>query len=147
MGYWVSGSRTPFSGCGDLVTSTMGAQEEMPDAEAIKTEPTQRSPSSESSGASPAGSEGSRGRKKERDRSITPKAEADGEHEKGGEDELSAGGKPRKRKRSRKGLEKNFPCPWGGCGKSYSRAEHLYRHQLNRMSYTCQRFSPAYHCL
>lgn len=40
--------------------------------------------------------------------------------------------KLRKRKRSRKGLDKNFICPQEACGKSYSRAEHLYRHQLNR---------------
>ena len=40
--------------------------------------------------------------------------------------------KHRKRKRSRKGLDKNFFCPQEDCGKSYSRAEHLYRHQLNR---------------
>ena len=40
--------------------------------------------------------------------------------------------KHRKRKRSRKGLEKTFFCPQEDCGKSYSRAEHLYRHQLNR---------------
>jgi hypothetical protein len=38
----------------------------------------------------------------------------------------------RKRRRSRKGLDKKFECPHEGCGKSYSRAEHLYRHQLNR---------------
>lgn len=38
----------------------------------------------------------------------------------------------RKRRRSRKGLDKKFECPFPGCGKSYSRAEHLYRHQLNR---------------
>lgn len=31
----------------------------------------------------------------------------------------------RKRRRSRKGLDKKFECPQGGCGKSYSRAEHL----------------------
>jgi hypothetical protein len=37
----------------------------------------------------------------------------------------------RKRRRSRKG-EKKFECPHDGCGRSYSRAEHLYRHQLNR---------------
>ncbi len=42
------------------------------------------------------------------------------------------GGIPRKRRRSRKGLDKKFECPHEGCGKSYSRAEHLYRHQLNR---------------
>ncbi|KAL2261139.1 hypothetical protein VTK26DRAFT_4651 [Humicola hyalothermophila] len=40
-------------------------------------------------------------------------------------------GPARKRRRSRKGLGKKFECPEKGCGKSYSRAEHLYRHQLN----------------
>ncbi|KAI1761098.1 fungal-specific transcription factor domain-containing protein [Hypoxylon sp. FL1150] len=40
-------------------------------------------------------------------------------------------GPVRKRRRSRKGLDKKFECPTEGCGKSYSRAEHLYRHQLN----------------
>lgn len=40
-------------------------------------------------------------------------------------------GPHRKRRRSRKGLDKKFECPTPGCGKSYSRAEHLYRHQLN----------------
>lgn len=41
----------------------------------------------------------------------------------------------KKRKRPRKiGPEKKFECKYEGCGKSYSRAEHLYRHQLNRMS-------------
>jgi hypothetical protein len=35
-------------------------------------------------------------------------------------------------------MDKKFPCPHEGCGKSYSRAEHLYRHQLNRKSiYLC----------
>ena len=38
----------------------------------------------------------------------------------------------KKRKRGRKGLDKKYLCPQDGCGKSYSRAEHLYRHQLNR---------------
>lgn len=41
-------------------------------------------------------------------------------------------GTPRKRRRSRKGLDKKFECPFEACGKSYSRAEHLHRHQLNR---------------
>ncbi|KAI1324164.1 fungal-specific transcription factor domain-containing protein [Xylariaceae sp. FL0255] len=40
-------------------------------------------------------------------------------------------GPARKRRRSRKGLDKKFECPTEGCGKSYSRAEHLHRHQLN----------------
>lgn len=34
-------------------------------------------------------------------------------------------GPSRKRRRSRKGLDKKFECPEPGCGKSYSRAEHL----------------------
>ncbi|RMJ24658.1 C2H2 finger domain protein [Aspergillus sp. HF37] len=43
-----------------------------------------------------------------------------------------AGGALRKRKRSRKiQPERKFECTFEGCGKSYSRAEHLYRHQLN----------------
>ncbi|KAL9124194.1 MAG: hypothetical protein Q9217_006454, partial [Psora testacea] len=71
-----------------------------------------------------------RGRRQERDRSSTAKAEDDsGDEKQDGDD--GTDGKPRKRKRSRKGLEKSFACPQLGCGKSYSRAEHLYRHQLN----------------
>lgn len=31
--------------------------------------------------------------------------------------------------------EKKYACPQEGCDKSYSRAEHLYRHQLNRRPY------------
>ncbi|KAL6233282.1 hypothetical protein BDW75DRAFT_193772 [Aspergillus navahoensis] len=39
---------------------------------------------------------------------------------------------PRKRKRTRKvQVDRKFDCSYEGCGKSYSRAEHLYRHQLN----------------
>lgn len=42
-------------------------------------------------------------------------------------------GSPKKRKRTRKAATgKKFECKHKGCGKSYSRAEHLYRHQLNR---------------
>ena len=44
-------------------------------------------------------------------------------------------GTHRKRKRSRKGLDKKYHCSHEGCAKSYSRAEHLYRHQLNRKSH------------
>ncbi|KAF1737899.1 Zinc finger protein klf1 [Beauveria bassiana] len=45
----------------------------------------------------------------------------------------SAPAKKRKRK-SRKGLEKRFICEIDACGKVYSRAEHLQRHQLNHNS-------------
>ena len=95
----------------------------------VKSETSYQSPPSSLSDVSQHDNEAARGRRQDRDRSTTTKAEDDSAEEKEGED---VNGKPRKRKRSRKGLEKNFPCPHQGCGKSYSRAEHLYRHQLNR---------------
>jgi hypothetical protein len=49
-----------------------------------------------------------------------------------GADNSAGPGSSKKRRRSRKGMDKKFECPHEGCGKSYSRAEHLYRHQLNR---------------
>jgi hypothetical protein len=39
---------------------------------------------------------------------------------------------PRKRKRTRREPDQKHVCNAPGCGKTYSRAEHLYRHQLNR---------------
>jgi hypothetical protein len=35
---------------------------------------------------------------------------------------------------SRKGAPRRFSCDYPNCGKLYSRAEHLQRHQLNRES-------------
>jgi hypothetical protein len=70
--------------------------------------------------ASPDSAETSRGRRRDR-------SEGDD-----GPDDGDGTGSSRKRRRSRKGLDKKFECPHEGCGKSYSRAEHLYRHQLNR---------------
>jgi hypothetical protein len=70
--------------------------------------------------ASPDSGE-TRGRRRDRDEDgDTGDGEGDGQ------------GSSRKRRRSRKGLDKKFECPHEGCKKSYSRAEHLYRHQLNR---------------
>lgn len=40
--------------------------------------------------------------------------------------------KPKKKRRVIKITDKKYECPQPDCGKSYSRAEHLYRHQLNR---------------
>ncbi|KAF2725737.1 hypothetical protein K431DRAFT_195007, partial [Polychaeton citri CBS 116435] len=51
----------------------------------------------------------------------------DAEHEL---DDL-AQAKPKKKRRIVKNADKKYECPQVGCGKSYSRAEHLYRHQLN----------------
>ncbi|KAL9107212.1 MAG: hypothetical protein Q9227_007836 [Pyrenula ochraceoflavens] len=48
------------------------------------------------------------------------------------EDQNTPKGSSKKRKRNSKvNPEKKFDCKHEGCGKSYSRAEHLYRHQLN----------------
>ena len=41
---------------------------------------------------------------------------------------------PRKKRRVIQSSDKKYICPHDGCGKRYSRAEHLYRHQLNRTS-------------
>lgn len=42
---------------------------------------------------------------------------------------------PSKRRRKVKAnADKKYECQHVGCGKTYSRAEHLYRHQLNRKS-------------
>jgi hypothetical protein len=50
--------------------------------------------------------------------------------------ELNSTEPPKKRRRVAKpNAEKKFECKHEGCGKSYSRAEHLYRHQLNRESH------------
>lgn len=76
--------------------------------------------------ASP-GQDESRGRRRTR--------EVDNGDDEQGDDQDNGGvGNSKKRRRSRKGLDNKFECPHEGCGKSYSRAEHLYRHQLNRMS-------------
>jgi len=41
---------------------------------------------------------------------------------------------PRKKRRVIQSSDKKYICPQQDCGKRYSRAEHLYRHQLNRTS-------------
>ena len=56
----------------------------------------------------------------------------------GGEDDADhevddlAESKPRKKRKMIQKGDKKYHCPNEECGKSYSRAEHLYRHQLNR---------------
>lgn len=85
--------------------------------------------------ASP-GRDEARGRRRNRENENGDSMDADNNGEDGGD----AGGSSRKRRRSRKGLDKKFECPHEGCGKSYSRAEHLYRHQLNHNP------KQIYHC-
>ena len=100
----------------------------------VKSEESYKSPASSLSDLSQHENGGTRGRRQDRERSATARADEESFDEKEIGTGLVASGKPRKRKRSRKGLDKNFACPQQGCGKSYSRAEHLYRHQLNRES-------------
>ncbi|MCJ1393121.1 hypothetical protein MMC18_005993 [Xylographa bjoerkii] len=97
----------------------------------VKTEKPIKSPPSSLSDVSIQDSESVRGRRQDRDSTDDGKVE-----DISGDDVKDTGSKPsngqhRKRKRSRKGLDKKYHCPQGDCGKSYSRAEHLYRHQLN----------------
>lgn len=69
-------------------------------------------------------------------------SDVDAEHE---VDEL-ADSKPKKKRRMIKLPDKKYECPQPDCGKSYSRAEHLYRHQLNRMCAPVRRQSVRYIC-
>ncbi|EXJ89774.1 hypothetical protein A1O3_02841 [Capronia epimyces CBS 606.96] len=46
------------------------------------------------------------------------------------ETDISASSEPRRRS-SRTEPRRRFECTYPGCGRHYSRAEHLYRHQLN----------------
>ncbi|KAI9692891.1 MAG: hypothetical protein M1822_004885 [Bathelium mastoideum] len=79
---------------------------------------------------SPTAVESPRGRRRTREQSQSDH-EGDENSETVGADGVEGTGSSRKRRRSRKGLDKKFVCPHETCNKSYSRAEHLYRHQLN----------------
>ena len=60
--------------------------------------------------------------------------DADGDGGGDGAHSSNSEGPARKRRRSRKGLDKKFECPEKGCGKSYSRAEHLYVDDMKKRS-------------
>jgi len=79
-----------------------------------------------------ASEERGRSRKRRRGGDDRGRCNDEGGNNSGTAEGSSTGGIPRKRRRSRKGLDKKFDCPHEDCGKSYSRAEHLYRHRLNR---------------
>lgn len=88
-----------------------------------------------------------RGRRRSRSDEDDDGAVVELKNEQVGDDDQNPGnssnsdaGPARKRRRSRKGLDKKFGCPHKDCGKSYSRAEHLYRHQLNHAP------KQIYHC-
>ncbi|KAK1820972.1 hypothetical protein LTR12_004525 [Friedmanniomyces endolithicus] len=72
-----------------------------------------------------------------------PKGEVEGERDAAFElDEVDdlADVKPKKKRKIIKNSDKKYQCPHSDCGKSYSRAEHLYRHQLNHAP------KQIYHC-
>ncbi|RDW92131.1 C2h2 finger-containing protein [Coleophoma crateriformis] len=94
----------------------------------------------------------SRGRQwsRPKEESVDEGAEASAEEAHEGHSSGPESGPTRKRRRSRKGLDKKFECPTEGCGKSYSRAEHLHkeRHfakgsQLSRKDSQLRRDSEA----
>ncbi|KAF4470764.1 hypothetical protein FALBO_2336 [Fusarium albosuccineum] len=96
---------------------------------------------------SPVDASNPSGRGRRRSRSLEndnaeQDGKTDGNHDgpNGASSNSDGPGPARKRRRSRKGLDKRFECTAEGCGKSYSRAEHLYRHQLNHNS------KQTYHC-
>lgn len=67
-----------------------------------------------------------RGRPRSRSEDDDSKTNDHGaDHAGDGANSSNSDGPSRKRRRSRKGLDKKFECPHEGCGKSYSRAEHL----------------------
>jgi hypothetical protein len=67
-----------------------------------------------------------RGRRRSRPSAKSKDGSGEGSPNEGADGHSSGtDGPSRKRRRSRKGLDKKFECPQEGCGKSYSRAEHL----------------------
>ncbi len=65
------------------------------------------------------------GRPRSRSHDKDSNDNADDEQGGDGGNSSNSDGPVRKRRRSREGLDKKFECPHEGCGKSYSRAEHL----------------------
>jgi hypothetical protein len=83
-------------------------------------------------GLGPSSPEEERSRGRRRSRELETDGDTkmtDGDEK---DDSITGPGRTRKRRRSRKGLDKKFECGHEDCTKSYSRAEHLHRHQLNR---------------
>lgn len=91
-----------------------------------------KGPPSSMSNISQPGGQSLRGRRQDSEQRLVARVDGNSGDDKEYSAEVITSQKHRKRKRSRKGLDKNFFCPQEDCGKSYSRAEHLYRHQLNR---------------
>ena len=110
-------------------------------ARKVKSEKALKSPPPSSSEGSQQDAESVRGRRQDRDSSEGAKVDEISDDDGEGPSSKSGNGQPRKRKRSRKGLDKKYHCPHEGCGKSYSRAEHLYRHQLNRKSWISSKWT------
>ena len=61
--------------------------------------------------------------------------------DKAGPSDPTAAQSPRRPSSSRTEGRRRFSCTYAGCGRDYSRAEHLYRHQLNRTALSIQTLS------
>ena len=66
---------------------------------------------------------------------IRPKGMVDEDDDAAWEVDGDIDAQPKKKRKVIKNGDKKYHCPHEDCGKAYSRAEHLYRHQLNR---TCR---------
>ena len=109
------------------------AIKQQPLLQKVKTEKSAlKSPPSSVTDGSQQDTESSRGRQDGRGSSEGANGDLGSGDETEGQASNQGSGGHRKRKRSRKGLDKKYHCSHEGCQKSYSRAEHLYRHQLNR---------------
>lgn len=64
---------------------------------------------------------------------IRPKGMVDEDDDATWEVDGDVDAQPKKKRKVIKNGDKKYHCPHEDCGKAYSRAEHLYRHQLNRM--------------
>jgi hypothetical protein len=65
-------------------------------------------------------------------RATSPPESEIGGHSGGNASSVGPGSGRQRRPRSRRDKDKRYTCDSPGCDKSYTRAEHLTRHQLNR---------------
>ncbi|KAI7479183.1 hypothetical protein KC351_g7727 [Hortaea werneckii] len=70
---------------------------------------------------------------------IRPDGRVDEDDDAAWEVDGDIGAHPKKKRKVMKDGDKKYHCPHEDCGKAYSRAEHLYRHQLNHTPKTIYR--------
>ncbi|KAI7119968.1 hypothetical protein KC324_g18539 [Hortaea werneckii] len=70
---------------------------------------------------------------------IRPEGRVDDDDDATWEVDGNIDAQPKKKRKVIKNGDKKYHCPHEDCGKAYSRAEHLYRHQLNHTPKTIYR--------